>query len=108
MVSGISDDEYDVLPEVLANPTALVDLHEVIAETVNGGVEPAGRQATRRRTTSSSVRCRQSRRANRPAHTSTTMTGDAARIGGVQPDLARSLWVGAGRSERQALLPVQS
>ena len=42
MESGIPEYEYEVLPEVLANPTALVDLHEVIVETVNGGVEPAG------------------------------------------------------------------
>ena len=42
MESGIPEYEYALVPEVLANPTGLVDLHEVIVEAVNSGVEPAG------------------------------------------------------------------
>ncbi len=42
MQSGIPEYEFLVVPEVLANPTEPIDLDEVIVETVEGGVEPAG------------------------------------------------------------------
>ena len=42
MQSGIPEYEFLVVPDVLANPTEVVDLDEVIVETVEGGVEPAG------------------------------------------------------------------
>ena len=42
MQSGIPEYEFLVVPEVLENPTEVVDLDEVIVETVEGGVEPAG------------------------------------------------------------------
>lgn len=42
MRSGIPEYEYAVVPQVLADPTAVIDLHEVIVDTVNSGIEPAG------------------------------------------------------------------
>ena len=42
MQSGIPEYEFLVVPDVLENPTEVVDLDEVIVETVEGGVEPAG------------------------------------------------------------------
>ena len=42
MQSGIPEYEFLVVPEVLENPTEVVDLDEVIVETVEGGVESAG------------------------------------------------------------------
>jgi D-alanyl-D-alanine carboxypeptidase len=45
MESGIPEYEFIVVPEVLANPTEPVDLHEVIVETVEGGIEPVGTAA---------------------------------------------------------------
>ena len=42
MQSGIPEYEFLVVPDVLANPTEVVDLDEVIVETVEGGVEPEG------------------------------------------------------------------
>jgi len=42
MQSGIPEYEFLVVPDVLENPTEVVDLDAVIIETVEGGVEPAG------------------------------------------------------------------
>jgi D-alanyl-D-alanine carboxypeptidase len=42
MQSGIPEYEFLVVPDVLANPTEPIDLDEVIVETVESGVEPAG------------------------------------------------------------------
>ena len=42
MESGRPVYEFSVVPEVLANPTEPVDLHEVIVETVESGIDPVG------------------------------------------------------------------